>query len=157
MQDSFTIGKQMSKPLLSFLFKNAHAHTHTHHTHARWGCHYTGIRNKPGNPRFQLPIQHSTLFFLILKKLHQIKTTCQNDNNKNHTVIPRVMKKDKWNIQFRNRHCRNNCFFFQTDTTGFCWEAKLVLYFEKSRAITSLQSTKNGFPTCLQDFNLASY
>lgn len=67
------------------------------------------------------------------------------------------MKKDKWNIQFRNRHCRNNCFFFQTDTTGFCWEAKLVLYFEKSRAITSLQSTKNGFPTCLQDFNLASY
>lgn len=65
VQDSFTIGKQMSKPLLSFLFKNAHAHTHL--AHARWDCHYTGIPNKPGNLRFQLPIQRSILFFLILK------------------------------------------------------------------------------------------
>lgn len=128
VQDSFTIGKQMSKPLLSSLFKNAHAHTHTytHHAHARWGCHYTGIRNKPGNPGVQLPIQSSMLFFLILKKLHQIKTTCQNNNNKNHTVIPRVVKKDKrfgdvivetQLFLFPNRHSRillgsKTCFIF---------------------------------------------
>lgn len=79
VQDSFTIGKQMSKPLLSFLFKNTRMHAHTHtltHTHTR-GCHCLGICNKPSNPRFQLPVQRSSLFFLILKK---------NTPNKNHLV-----------------------------------------------------------------------
>lgn len=155
VQDSFTIGKQMSKPLLSFLFKNAHAHTrarthrctHTHHAHARWGCHYTGSPNKPGNPRFQVPIQCSTLFFLILKKLHQIKTTCQNNNNKNHTVIPRVVKKDKWDIQFRRCHCRNtNVPFSKQTLQDFAGKQNMFfLYSEKSRAITFLKSTKHRF------------
>lgn len=86
VQDSFTIGKQMSKPLLSFLFKSARARTHTLTLmHAR-GCHRIGICNKPSHPRFQLPVQQATLFFLILKKIIP---------NKNHLLKEQQQKTPK--------------------------------------------------------------
>lgn len=123
VQDSFTIGKQMSKPLLPFLFQNVEAHTHSH-THAR-GCHCLVICNKPSNHSFSLPAQLPA--FPVPKEYSKrellVKIT------KTHPEIPRAVRKVRWNIQFRS-----SCSFFRTDIMKLCWETKHILYLEKPKS-----------------------